>query len=99
MIFHTLAIQPIDTDAKFILTVLISSLHTQKNLIFLLSLVAFKSCRVNRTHKNTKRHIFDGASKQSVMVINYQETSLKQVWVQSTGKYIFSDNKCYGDHT
>lgn len=43
--------------------------------------------------------MFDGASKQSVMGINYQKTSLKQVWVQGTGKYIFSDNKCYGDYT
>lgn len=34
-----------------------------------------------------------------VISINYQKTSLKEDSAQGTDKYIFSEKKCYDDHT
>lgn len=31
--------------------------------------------------------------------LNYRKTSLKEDLAQGTDKYIFSENKCYDDHT
>lgn len=49
-----------------------------------------------KTPKDTSLMVLPNKALWSLII---QKTSLKQVWVQDTGKYIFSDNKCYADHT
>lgn len=54
-----------------------------------------KTCRVFGHFKDTLCFV----SVCFVISINYQKTGLKEDSAQGTGKYIFSENKCYDDHT